>query len=88
MSTFHKTVPFAWDSIKNIGKSFPLGNDQLGKAVPLGFSFKFFGKTYTHVYPSSEGLLTFQANNGLGNKVGRYLKAYIAALWQNLQPSG
>jgi hypothetical protein len=88
MSTFHKTVPFAWDTIKNIGKSFPLGNDQIGKAIPLGFSFRFFGDVFTHAYPSSEGFLALLPGQPLGHKPGRSVKAYVAALWQNLQPAG
>ncbi|HEY0652455.1 MAG TPA: T9SS type A sorting domain-containing protein [Chryseosolibacter sp.] len=71
-------------------------NDQgLSEALPLNFSFNFFGLSFTTVQATAEGFLTF---NGLGgatvpitdnnlNAGGNYLRL-IAPLWDDLNGDG
>lgn len=70
--------------------SVPLADDDTA-AVPLGFTFPFFGKTYTKVYVNSDGNLTFGAGDGAtaDRSVARFLTGAprIAAVYSDLDPS-
>ncbi len=45
----------------NAGTVIPLGDDQVSGAYPIGFSFCFFGNTYTNFYCGSNGWISFSA---------------------------
>ncbi|MEO7328452.1 MAG: C1 family peptidase, partial [Minicystis sp.] len=66
-----------------------LGDDDTTK-VPLGFSFPFYGKTYSDVYVNSDGNLTFGAGAGETAKrdEAHFLSGppRIAALYGDLDP--
>ena len=70
--------------------SVPLADDATA-GVPIGFSFPFFGKSYTTVYVNSDGNLTFGAGDGVtaNRTVSRFLTGAprIAALYSDLDPS-
>lgn len=67
-----------------------LGDDDSAK-VALGFSFPFFGKTYTDVYVNADGNLTFGAGDSATEtrSATRFLTGAprIAALYADLDPS-
>ena len=46
-----------------IGGSLGLSGDDAAATVSLPFPFQFYGKTYSKVYPSTNGLLNFQGLN-------------------------
>ncbi len=61
-------------------------DDAASPAIPLGFSFSYGGATYTQVYASSNGILSFGAansslTNNLNSGTGRPI---IAPLWDDL----
>jgi hypothetical protein len=69
-----------------------LDDDVASAALPIGFNFQFSGVTYTQVYASSNGILSFgAANSSTGNNLtsgaGRPL---VAPLWDDLdgRPTG
>lgn len=69
--------------------SVPLGDDD-SKSIDLGFSFEFFGKSYTKVFINSDGNLTFGAGDKATDRsLTRFLTGAprIAALFSDLDPS-
>src|SRR5262245_19395344 len=50
---------YAFEDISGTGTGFVLGDDQVSAAIPLGFSFNFYGSAYTDVHVASNGFLTF-----------------------------
>ncbi len=50
----------------NNGTSLTLGDDQWSGVIPLGFSFDFFGTTYTNIVVGSNNILTFDASQAGG----------------------
>ncbi len=76
------------------GGSLTLGDDQLSAAVPIGFSFNFFGNAYTDLYVSSNGFISFDAAAYNGCCGGEALPLasttnnVIAAAWDDLYPPG
>ena len=51
-------VRFLWEDISATGTPIVLGDDEVSGAVPLGFTFRYFGTDYTDIYVSSNGFLT------------------------------
>lgn len=45
----------------NVGTNIPLTDDSQAGPFPIGFSFCFFGNTYTQVYVGSNGWVSFSA---------------------------
>ena len=67
-------------------------DDVISGAIPLGFSFTYAGNTYTNVYASSNGFLSFNASAGSGsfNSIAApaaSLLPLIAPLWDDLDGS-
>lgn len=48
------------------GTGLTLGDDQWSPLIPLGFSFTFFGNTYTNIVVGSNNILTFDASQANG----------------------
>lgn len=71
-----------------------LGDDQVSGVINPGFSFNFYGTTYTGVYISSNGFLTFDpfAYNGCCSGGALPLNdssnAVVAGWWEDLYPPG
>lgn len=65
--------------------------DDDSKPIPIGFSFPFFGKTYTTVYVNSDGNLSFGSGDSASanRDKSRFLTGVprIAALYRDLDPS-
>jgi|GEM_PF-5106743 len=56
----------AWEGIAGTGTTIVFANPEDGtEQIPIGFSFPFYGTTYTNVYVSVNGFLTFNAPGGL-----------------------
>ncbi len=70
-----------------------LGDNEVSPAVPIGFNFKFFCDTFSHVYISSNGFISFSPNQPDGCCQGKALpsvsapKNIIALYWSDLDPS-
>lgn len=70
-----------------------LGNDELSPAIPLGFSFDFYGTNYTEAYISSNGFLTFDNSSNSGCCEGALIPGasepnnLIAFAWNELNPT-
>jgi hypothetical protein len=70
-----------------------LGNDAVSAAISLGFSFDFYGTTYTQAYVSSNGFLTFSNDGNSGCCLGGLLPNaalpdnLIAFAWNDLNPA-
>jgi hypothetical protein len=52
-------IPFAPEPVS--GTAIGLGDDTQSGAIPLGFTFMFFGVSYTQVFVSSNGWITFMS---------------------------
>ncbi len=50
-----------------------LGDDVVSSAIPLGFTFNFYGTNFTDAYVSSNGFLSFTAGMGSGCCTGQIL---------------
>ena len=82
----------AFAPVAGAGTAVALGDDQVSGACPIGFSFCFFGVTYTNAYISSNGFISFDAAAANGCCTGQVLpdatspNAVIAAAWEDLYP--
>jgi gliding motility-associated-like protein len=72
-----------------------LGDDNVAGPFPIGFSFRFFGNTFTEFYVASNGWMSFNANpNSTGirdpepvpNTISTYPKNVIMGPWIDLVP--
>lgn len=69
-----------------------LGDDSVSSALPIGFSFTFFSQTYSSVYVSSNGFVSFALSSS-GCCTGQVLpnsaspNGLIAGCWEDLDPS-
>ncbi len=82
--TIHPQVPTSAGSRTNLNLA-----DDSSALVPLGFSFPFYGQTYTEAYVNSNGTLTFgQANTSFTITESFFLSGAptIAGLWTDLNP--
>jgi hypothetical protein len=74
----------------NSPSTIPMGDDVLSSAIVLPFPFSFYGTTYTNVYVSSNGYVTFDPASGSGCCSGQYLpngsypNNLIALCWEDL----
>ncbi len=78
--------------ISAVGTDVPLSDDQVSGALPIGFSFDFFGNTYTDFYISSNGFITFSTGQPSGCCTGQVLpnattpNNLIAFAWEDIDP--
>lgn len=86
------SIPFV--SFVAGGTTLSLSDDMVSSAVPIGFNFNFFCNTYSNVYVSSNGFITFNPASGTGCCGGQFLpdandpNGVIAAAWDDLYPPG
>jgi uncharacterized repeat protein (TIGR01451 family) len=82
--------PFAWIDATH-GQRLGLGDDECSPPLDLGFEFEFYGNRYSQIYVNSNGMVLFgEGSAAYGNvRVGNPAKPnnYIAALWDDLDPS-
>ena len=69
--TDEESVSFEWVDVSGESASMPLGDDQQGAAVDIGFSFTFYGETYDQIRIGSNGFLSFQSNDLSGGFAGQ-----------------
>ncbi|MDC8003310.1 HYR domain-containing protein [Aureisphaera galaxeae] len=80
--------------ISATGTLVTLSDDQVSGALPIGFSFDFYGNTYTDFYISSNGFVTFNSSTDSGCCEGQQLpntstpNNLIALAWDDLFPPG
>jgi len=83
-----------FDPLPGSGTSVTLGDDQLSTALPIGFSFNFFGSAYTNFYISSNGFISFDATAPNGCCSGQVIpntgtpNNLISFAWEDLDPAG
>ena len=86
------TPTFNFQDISGTGTALTLGDDQVTGAIPLGFSFSFFGTNYTDVFVSSNGFITVLPAQSSGCCSGAPLptgggpNGVIAGWWTDLFP--
>ena len=90
-------TPIASDlrDISASGTFVPLTDDAMSGAVPIGFSFNFYGNIYSEVYISSNGFFTFSSGQSNGCCSGEDLPEpsdpnnLVAGFWEDLNlPQG
>jgi uncharacterized repeat protein (TIGR01451 family) len=83
---------YNFEDISETGTAIDLGDDEVSAAIPLGFSFNFYGTDYTDVYVSSNGFLTVLPGQDDGCCTGHQLpqrydhNGMIAGWWEDLAP--
>lgn len=86
------TIPFSFTDISGAGTAVVLADDAVSAAVPVGFTFNFYGKDYTALYISSNGFITFTAGPDSGCCEGQNIPSptgpnnLIAGYWTDLNP--
>ncbi len=82
---------YDWEDISN-GTQVNLSDDSVSGALPIGFTFNYYGRQYNNAYISSNGFLTFlprQSNSccsGRRMPYSGYAQGMIAGLWEDLNP--
>ena len=61
-----QTGVFAPIDIISNGTEVTLDDDQVSGALPIGFTFNFYGSNYTDFYISSNGFVTFTGGQDSG----------------------
>jgi len=85
------TIPFSWSTISGTSADVAC-DDCISGAIPIGFNFCFYGTTYTSVYISSNGFLTFLSGMGADCCNGQTIPnagridGFVAGCWTDLNP--
>ena len=86
-----ENIPFA--PSPNTGTQVFLGDDQVSGSFPIGFTFCFFGNTYTNFHVGSNGWISFSAGQpttftsaALPSAAGNVPKNVIMGPWQDWHP--
>ncbi len=80
--------------VAGTGTAVSLSDDQTSAALPIGFTFTFFGIDYTQFYISSNGFLGFTAGMSQGCCSGGTIPTagnpdnFIAFSWDDMYPPG
>src|SRR4051812_15006244 len=61
--TATNTTAFAFEDVSGTGTRVLPNTDDGFVSIPIGFNFNFYGTTYTSLFASSNGLITFGAGN-------------------------
>jgi hypothetical protein len=84
------SIPYA--PLPCTGTPVTLSDDQLSSALPIGFTFDFFGISKTDFYISSNGFISFDPNAGSGCCTGQLLpdpfspNDVITMVWEDFYP--
>ncbi|KAB2966144.1 MAG: hypothetical protein F9K18_06010 [Thermoanaerobaculia bacterium] len=90
--TIDDTIAVNFEDISGTGTAVPLTDDSVSPALPMGFTFNFFGADYTDAYISSNGFMTFLAGQPNGCCTGAPIptaatpNAIVAGWWEDLNP--
>jgi len=85
------TIPFSWSTISGTSAGVNC-DDCVSGAIPIGFNFCFYGTTYTSVFFSSNGFLTFISGmgngccNGVTIPTAGGIEGFVAGCWTDLNP--
>lgn len=85
-------IPFSWDDVSATGTTLSLGDDEVSGPIPVGFTFKYFGVSYSSVFVSSNGFLTVLPGQDSGCCTGLPTPqagdpdGVIAGWWEDLYP--
>lgn len=92
--TIDQLGDFSPIDITATGTIVNLGDDQVSGALPLEFDFAFFGENYQSFYISSNGFITFAADQNNGCCSGQFIPSagegvnnFIAFAWEDVNPS-
>lgn len=83
----------AFNPITSPGNEIILSDDDVSSALPIGFTFNFFGEDYSELYISSNGFITFDSGSDDGCCDGQDLpntsspNNLIAFAWTDLNPN-
>jgi len=86
------SVPYFWDDISATGTEIALADDEVSDPIPVGFTFKFFGVSYSELFVSSNGFLTVLPGQDSGCCSGASIpqaadpNGIIAGWWEDLYP--
>ena len=86
------TIPYNFQDISASGTAISLSDDEVSSAIPLGFTFDYFGTNYSSVYVSSNGFLTVLPGQSSGCCSGQPIPTpgspdgVIAGWWDDLYP--
>ncbi len=96
------SISYSWDEISSTGTSaigvgsisYPVGCDNCGEIIPIGFSFNYYGANYTDIRVDSNGYMEFDLA-GLSQPWNDPLPSFmptgkVAPFWSdlNVPPSG
>ncbi|MCB8916396.1 MAG: proprotein convertase P-domain-containing protein [Ardenticatenaceae bacterium] len=90
--TYDDTINYNFEDIAATGTAFILGDDEVSGPLPIGFSFDFYGVTYTDIRASSNGFLTVNNDTNSGCCTGQALPTpgspdgLIAGWWEDMDP--
>ena len=82
--------PISYAPLAITGSAGPSGDDVVSGAIPMPFNFSFYGNTYSNVYISTNGFMSFDAAPGSGCCSGQSLpntsapNNVIALAWEDL----
>ncbi len=87
------TIAYDFQDISGSGQSVTLADDEVSGALALGFGFDFYNSSYSDVYISSNGFITFLPGQSNGCCTGQVIpdpfdpNGIVAAWWEDLNPS-
>jgi PKD repeat protein len=79
--------------VSGTGTTVTLADDAMSAALPVGFTFNFFGQNYTNFYICSNGFITFSSGQSTTVVYGVAIPGtsspnnYVALAWNDLNPS-
>ncbi len=88
------TIAYNFTDISGTGLPLSPGDDEVSGALPVGFTFNFYGIDYTSAYVSSNGFITFSPGLNSGCCEGQNIPEaagpnnLVAGYWTDLDPSG
>ncbi len=82
---------YNWVDISGDGTPVSLGDDNSVGPIDMGFSFPFYGNSYSSIFINSNGILTFGAGTGSYSNqpipTSSAPNDFIAMFWDDLNPS-
>lgn len=85
--TWDDAEPFSWIDATTAEDTELAGDDELTAAIDIGFDFKFYENTYSQLYISTNGLVSFGGADDWSNQPIPSLASpndFIAAFWGDL----
>jgi hypothetical protein len=83
---------YQWVEISGVGTPLVMGDDSYTTSLPLGFTFPFYGNSYTSTHVSSNGFVSFTAPSSTYYTNGTLPSVadpddIVCAYWDDLNPS-